>query len=248
MTELITAKNILDDMLRGLSHRPSWSTSQRWLLRITSVTLAVFIGFFMIAVTLMIIGIDAPRVLSVMSMGTQVSAIASFSCMLLPGLMGIPIFYNDLRHPERAALDPMLRMFNDEIDLIAQLVCTYERHQLEYAQERVTLEVAHIRSWNAVWFRSLEQVGVLPTAVAAYLAYLALPQLQTSSRIIPGVQDVVIIGAILAIFYLLAMHKHVVCLQLDRFSLVLKHAVQAKQLATPALNANTLHVSRLHSP
>jgi hypothetical protein len=95
----------------------------------------------------------------------------------------------------------------------------------------VTLEIAHIRSWSAVWFRSLEQVGIVPLAVAGYVAYLAVPQLQTSSRFIPGLPDVVILGAALVFFYLLAMRKHLILQRLDRFDLVLKHAVQAKKLA-----------------
>jgi len=228
MSDVVTPKKILEDLVRDLSHQPYMSTLDRWTLRIMIVTVSGYVSTVIIAVVLKFFGITSPWIAVVVIMLTFVVVCVNVVLSLISTISGV---LKRFRHPERTELEQMTREFNNELALVTHLVRTYERRLLEYGHERVTLEIAHIRSWNAVWFRPLEQVGVVPLAVAGYLAYLVSPQLQASSRLIPGVLDVWIIGGVLLFFYVLGMHRHLACQCLDRFSLVLKYAVQAKTLA-----------------
>jgi hypothetical protein len=188
-------------------------------------------------------------VLTLYRLSASIAIVSWLLSSLILLLVCAPTVLKRLRHPERGELEPMIGAFNDELDLMAQLVRTYERHQLEYAQDRVTLEIAHIRSWDAVWFGSLEKLGVLPLGVAALLSWLKLRADQT--LVFPGLLNVHlldVIALVLVPFYLFAQSRYLVCQRLDRFGLMLKHAVQAKQLAPPSRSADAPAVSRLNAP
>src|SRR5688572_915690 len=121
--------------------------------------LAGFFSTVIIAIILMYIGVDSPRIIRiVIYVGAGFFAMM-FIAALLPVITVVPHLWG--RHRERFELRPMMRVFNDELDLMAQLARTYEQYQLEYAHERVTLEATHLRSWSAVWFRPLETVGLM---------------------------------------------------------------------------------------
>jgi hypothetical protein len=152
-----------------------------------------------------------------------------------------------VRHPERAALEHVLVTFDKERDLVTHLAHNYEQHDLEYAQERIALETGRVRSWNALLLGGLDKLGIVPLAVIAYISWqkLHVEQPLIFSGV-PGGEWV--IGAVLGFFYLLSMQQFLTCLELDRFCLVLKHAVEAKKLESPALNADTSIQLNLVSP
>jgi hypothetical protein len=224
MTEILTAKSILEDLLRHVPRPPSVNPLAtpvgKWLFWVAVVAL----GWFVMVVVLAHIGVTRPW----LAISAQVSVLmAAGIAILLPWTVLGRFLLTYLRHPERAALAPVMESFNAELDLIYQLVHTYEPHQLEYAHDRVTLLIGQIRTWTGIVIGALEKVGVLPLAVAGYLS---LQKLRTDQTPLLFGLHVPVDGilAALVVFYLMAMYQHLVCLQLDRFSLVLKHAVQAK--------------------
>jgi hypothetical protein len=252
MTKIITPKDILEDVLRDLSSRTRANALPKWLLTITRVEQCVAIFAIFVSISTVIVavissigthtpwvGMVAVIVLTLYRLSASIAIVSWLLSSLMLLLALAPTVLKRLRHPERGELEPMIGAFNNELDIMAQLVCTYERHQLEYAQDHVTLEIAHIRSWDAVWFGSLEKLGVLPLGVVALVSWLKLRADRTLD--LPGLLNVNVLGVIalvLVLFYLFAQSRYLVCQRLDRFGLVLKHVVQAKQLENLSLNAD----------
>ncbi len=73
------------------------------------------------------------------------------------------------------------------------------------------------------------------------VAYFSWQKLRVDHPLVftglPGVEWALV--ATLVLVYLLSMSQYATFLQLDRFSLVLKHAVEKKKLEQPARNADT---------
>jgi hypothetical protein len=77
-----------------------------------------------------------------------------------------------LRNIEREISEPLLDQFNDDMDLINELISTFERHHLEYARDRYCLMAKQLRERIALLVGALEKVGVIPLAVTGYLSFL----------------------------------------------------------------------------
>jgi hypothetical protein len=231
VTEIITAKGILEDLIRHLTRAPKLFVSpvEKWLV----ITSGFGLGWFGGVVLLVRFKAIPPW----LAYSALVSVLgAAVLLMLMPWATLAPSLLRRLAYPEKAELEPVIRSFNDEVDLISHLTQTYARHQLEYAQDRVALAITRTRSWNALWFGAIEKVGVLPLAVAAYFSWRKLPVNQTYAVSELLSTEVIIAGA-LVFFYLLAVIQQATCLKLDGFGLVLRHAVQAKKSADPSPNA-----------
>lgn len=231
MTEIITAKGILEDLIRHLTHAPQPFASpvEKGIL----IASGVGLGWFGVVVFLVYVGVTSPW----LAFSALFSLLgAEILLMLMPLVVWVPSLLRRLVSPVKAELEPVIRSFNDEVDLIFHLTQTYARHQLEYAQDRVVLAATQARSWNALCVGALEKVGVLPLAVAAYFSRktLAASQTQAVSELLST--ENIIAGA-LVFFYLLSLLQQAVCLRLDGFGLVLRHAVQAKKSADPSPNA-----------
>jgi hypothetical protein len=238
MSGITTPKNILEDILRELSYKTFGNRWQRWFIKLASWTMGLYVitsaGAF-VAFKFMEAKLPGLILLRV----TEALVVISVLSVMLSALAVVaPKLIRYFRHAERAELEPVLDSFDKELDLISHLANTYERHDLEYAQERVALEAGQSRSWKALCVGALDKVGIFPLAVAAYFSWqkLRADQPLVFSGL-PGVEWAVV--ATLGLIYLLSMSQYSTCLQLDRFCLVLKHAVEKKKLEQPARNADT---------
>jgi hypothetical protein len=158
--------------------------------------------------------------------------------ILSPFAVIVPKLFRYFRHRERAELEPVLDSFDKELAIISHLASTYERHDLEYAHERVALEAAQGRSWNALFVGALDKIGIIPLLVAAYISWQKLRAEQPLVLSdLAGLEWSVMVT--LGFVFLLSMSQYGTYLQLDRFCLVLKHAVEKKKLEPPARNADT---------
>jgi hypothetical protein len=228
MTELITPKNSLEDLLRGMTPLRSLKRLfyrnhlQKWF---GIVTLAA-LGAQILALIAFKWIIQAPLLGDVFVISWAVSL---FSVMGYQVAGTVPLFRI------RAVLDPVIGSFNAEIDLIAHLAHTYESRHLEYAQDCLTLLVQHLRSRFAWLVGALDKVGLLPRAIMAYFSYPKIlggqkQDLSTS----PYIDWTWGLSAFVVTIYLGATYFFSIAQQLDRFCVVLKHAVQAKKFLIPA--------------
>ena len=71
---------------------------------------------------------------------------------------------------EQTEFPRLVAAFDEELGLIAHLARTYERHDLEYALDRMSLVVTQFRSTVAVTIGALEKVGILPLVIAGYFS------------------------------------------------------------------------------
>jgi hypothetical protein len=238
MSGITTPKNILEDILRELSFKPFVNRWQRWFFKFAGWTLGLDLAFMFGAVVgFQVWGAKLPvPILLLVTLGLP--TISGLSLMLSTLAVVAPQLFRYFRHAERAELEPVLDSFDEELDLINHLANNYERHDLEYAQERVALEAGQSRSWKALCVGALDKVGIFPLAVAAYFSWqkLRADQPLVFSGL-PGVEWGVVIT--LVVIYLLSMSQYSTCLQLDRFCLVLKHAAEKKKLEQSARNADT---------
>jgi hypothetical protein len=118
----------------------------------------------------------------------------------------------------------------------------YERHQLEYALDRVTFGSTQVRLRNALTIGALEKVGVIPFLIGVvyggyklYEWWLSHPL--SSFQLSGGVG--VAIG--LSLVYVYAIGQHPDLQQLDQVVLALKHAVEAKKYRESSGNADLRH-------
>ena len=77
-----------------------------------------------------------------------------------------------LRNVERDISDPLLTEFNNDMDLINELVQTCEPHHLRYARARYVLMSKQLRERIAILVGALEKVGIIPLAVAGYFSFI----------------------------------------------------------------------------
>ena len=97
MSEIVTPKNILEDLLQDLSHKPNVRSLQRWGDRIMYATLGSFVSTVTIAVVLKFLGITHPWIAAVLKL--LILAVAWVG-VLLPLILAISGLLKLLRHPE----------------------------------------------------------------------------------------------------------------------------------------------------
>jgi hypothetical protein len=238
MREITTPKNILEDMLRELSFKPFVNRWQRWFFKVAFWTMVLSIITMVVGVvSFQVWGAKLPAPILLLGI-LGLPPISGFSLMLSALVVVVPKLFRYYNHAEQAELEPVLDSFDKELDLINHLANNYERHDLEYAQERVALEVGQSRSWKALCVGALDKVGLFPLAVVAYFSWQKLRAEQP--LVFSGLPEVEWgVVATLVFVYLLSFSQYSTCLQLDRFCLVLKHAVEKKKLEPPARNADT---------
>jgi hypothetical protein len=122
MSDAVTPKNILEDLLRDLSHQPYVSTLDKWTLRIMMVTLSGYVSTVIIAVVLKFFGITSLWIASVVIMLTLVVGCVNVALPLISIISGV---LKRFRHPERTELERMTREFNNELALLTFPLCVH---------------------------------------------------------------------------------------------------------------------------
>jgi hypothetical protein len=77
-----------------------------------------------------------------------------------------------LRNVERDISDPLLIEFNNDMDLVNELVQICEPHHLRYAKARYLLMAKQLRERIAILVGALEKVGIIPLAIAGYFSFI----------------------------------------------------------------------------
>lgn len=76
-----------------------------------------------------------------------------------------------LRNVEREISSPLLKQFNEDMDLINELSRTCEMHHLDYAKECYSLMARQLRERISLLVGAMEKVGIIPLAATAYLSF-----------------------------------------------------------------------------
>lgn len=98
------------------------------------------------------------------------SAASSLGAMLYQIAQLIPEF-RKMRNPEREFSSPLVKTFNDDLDLIHELASSFELHHLSYAKAMYGHMAKQIRERIGLLVGALDKVGLIPVAVTAYLSY-----------------------------------------------------------------------------
>jgi hypothetical protein len=236
MIDIITPQNLLEDLIQGMT-RP---LSLKRMFAMTRPQKGFFIATFatMIAPIVSVIVfkriIQAPFLMYVVLISQALFLISFLGYV-------IAIIASEVRafsHSEKAVVLPIMRSFNAELDLITHLVQTYELRHLEYAQDRLTLHVQHLRARIAWMVGVIDKVGLLPLAITAYFAYHKILADHQQMLMVGSVDWTWALLAIVVTMYLGATLYTSVHQQLDSLCLVLKHAVQRKKAVPSAAQTN----------
>ncbi|MBU3624752.1 hypothetical protein ICN48_00665 [Polynucleobacter sp. JS-Safj-400b-B2] len=76
-----------------------------------------------------------------------------------------------LKNPEKEASSPLLKDFNDDMDLINGLAKSFETHHLSYAKVMYANMARQMRERIGLLVGSLDKVGLIPIFLTAYLSY-----------------------------------------------------------------------------
>jgi hypothetical protein len=159
------------------------------------------------------------------------SVLMAYVSGILFVLAGILSSVRFLLHPGSGWSEPTVESFDEELGLMTRLAHDYERRDLEYALDRITLLATQIRSRIALVIGALDKVGVIPLAIGAYFSVRRLLREQPSTPSDLSWMWGVAIG--LGFLYVAGLSLLEWAQDLDDACLVLKHAVQAKQSDAP---------------
>lgn len=97
-------------------------------------------------------------------------SIASIGAMAYQVAQIIPEMIK-LKNPEREVSSPLVKVFNDDMDLIHQLATSFEAHHLSYARAMYSNMARQIRERIGLLVGALDKIGIIPIAVTTYLSY-----------------------------------------------------------------------------
>jgi hypothetical protein len=223
MTEIITPKHILQEVMRSVLYAPPFKPFQN---RTEQVMLYVAIATLVLSVLTALVflitawpwwGIAALIFLSFSEVSILVSFVASVVTVVRTGFP-----------PERGWVDSVVASFDTELDVITQLQI-FEKHHLEYALDRMALMVKQFRARTALVMGALDKIGIVPLAVTAYFS---LRELLAKSSSTPADRPLLWgIGVALVLIYVMGLYVFQRAERLDDLCLVLKHAVEVKKSA-----------------
>jgi hypothetical protein len=76
-----------------------------------------------------------------------------------------------MKNPEREISSPLVKAFNDDMDLIHQLATSFEAHHLSYARAMYSSMASQIRERIGLLVGALSKIGIIPIIVTTYLSY-----------------------------------------------------------------------------
>jgi hypothetical protein len=164
MTEITEPKNALDDAVRSMRRlRPLRFFFNRWQkVSFWFAMAAAGLGFLL---TWLFNKGSWPQPQWPWWATLALLAILMFYfSMFAYSLLGIVSSIN----PRKSLFVPMVEVFDAELGLIVRLAQTYDRRDLEYALDRLTLEVTRVRTRIALLIGALDKVWVIPLAIGAF--------------------------------------------------------------------------------
>jgi hypothetical protein len=248
MAEIITPKNLFDELVQGMTRPLSWrpvfsmNRPQKWF------------GYFTVAaVGVQILAVIAVWVFPWVRQGPFARYVGkvfftswglSLFSMLCYSLATFVLIFRT-----KTALDPLANSFNAGLDLITRLAQTYELRHLEYAQDCLTLGAQHLRSRIAWLVGVIDKVGLIPLAITAYFSYQKIVADQQQAILIWPPKDWVwILWVSVVTIYLMSTYLLSIAQQFDRFCVVLKHAIQAKKSVPSSDHRNSLGTLEAERP
>ena len=129
-----------------------------------------------------------------------------------------------LKNFEREISNPLVEVFNDDIDRITELARDYRMHHLKYAQESYSLMGEQLRSRISLLVGAIDKVGIIPLGITAYISWTKA--LKDGLIVFGGIEWVL---AGLVLLYLLALRMNATAQWMDRMSLLYKQALSVKQ-------------------
>lgn len=131
----------------------------------------------------------------------------------------IPEFVK-FRNAEREITAPLVKNFDDDMDLISGLSRDFSPQHLHYAREKFSLMANQLRSRIALLVGAIDKVGVVPIAVAAYIS--GARAIKDGLPVFTGVEWILVA---LICLYLFALRMCAVAQWLDLISLLYAEAL-----------------------
>jgi len=128
-----------------------------------------------------------------------------------------------LRNPEKDFLAPYANTFNDDVDLISDLVSTSEAHNLFYASKSFLLLAEQLKTRIALLVGAIDKVGIIPLGVTTYLSWAKLSK---ENAVFGGVEWVLVT---LVLLYFFAVRMSLVVQWLDRAALIFQTAAEQRK-------------------
>lgn len=145
-----------------------------WGFNNLTLPAAVIGGFFLFAVLFSTVSWPQPQWLWWSRLALFFAAVYYVSAILGIGVANVSSF-RAIVSPDRSLVGPLVGAFDEELGLKVRLAHTYERHELEYALDRITLLITQQCSRIALIIGALDKVGVFPLAIGAYFPLRELP-------------------------------------------------------------------------
>lgn len=216
--ELITPKSAID---RVLAHKAKSSKLTLYDTKFEKLLLSLTSGLVVIGA---IVGAGAAYSGSkfweltalLLVFAAEISFIVYQLVSLIPDLL-------KLRNPERSFIAPYGEVFNDDVDLIAELASCHDEKHLRYAAQYFALSAEQLRTRIGLLVGAIEKVGLIPLGVTTYLSITKLAK----EGAVFGGAEWFLLGLIL--FYLFSVRMGLVAQWLDRTALLFRAAVESKR-------------------
>jgi len=128
-----------------------------------------------------------------------------------------------MRDPERDFIKPHAERFNDEIDLISDLVSSHPSQHLAFAANSFSLLAEQLKARISLLVGAIDKVGLIPLGVTTYISWPKIPK------------EIVVFGraewvlAVLILLYLFALRMNLVAQWLERRALIFRMAAEKKR-------------------
>lgn len=216
--EILTPRSAIERVLTAKAQPKKFTfydtKLQKWLFQLTILLLALgaiagAVSYFSKNSNLALAGIA-------LILSAEVTFLAYWLAQLVPDLA-------KMRNPEKDFITPYVQTFNDDIDLISELVSTNDDHHLQYAAQGFSLLAEQLRARIALLVGAIDKVGIIPIGITTYFS---AAKLLKEGAMFGGAEWVLLT---LVLLYLFAIRMSLVAQWLERTALLFRTAAENRK-------------------
>jgi len=218
MTTIFTPRHAIERVLVGSTQVKKFTFYETRLQQILFwLAMVLLIGGIACGVIAYFVnGSDIAPIGMVLILAAEVAFLGCSIAQLIPELM-------KLRDPERDFIAPYAERFNDEIDLIGDLVSSHHSQHLAYAANSFSLLAEQLKARISLLVGAIDKVGVIPLGVTTYISWAKIPK---EIEVFGRAEWVL---AVLILLYLLALRMNLVAQWLERRAVIFQIAAEQKK-------------------
>lgn len=219
MSVIITPQSIIEKVLlkKLPKEKFKWFDNQTEKYTLSTVFIILLFGFLMVS----------------LSPFSNLNWLYTCGIVLiyLSGLTGFFYYLYFIREESKKLTDaeidysqPIVKRFNEDLELIQDLVATSDVHHLTYARDLFQQRLNHLKARTALMVGAIDKVGVLPLA---FLVYKTWPSLQKQANGLPVDYAIILVFGIM--LYALVIKINMVSQWMEGVALVFKQAAEIKE-------------------